>query len=381
MAERPLILFDALLVRPQPTGVARSILELTRALAAVDRGFDFAVLAAWPAMFADLGDAPGWKIRPCTWARRGTVVKAAYTQLVLPHIAKSLGAALLHSTQFVRPLRLPCASVVTVHDLAYLRYGATIQRVRQGYYRLCVPPSLRRADAIVTNSEATAREVVAAFPEVAARVTVTPFGTPEWALRRFAERPPTRRSADAPFLFVGTLEPRKNLERLLAAYERLLAVPSRPPHEEVPPLEIIGARGWNDRTIQRRLRRLIAGGKVRTLDYLEADQLAERLAGARALLYPSLHEGFGFPILEAMAAGTPVLTSARGAMAEVAGDAALLVDPMSEEAIVAGLERLIREPDLAAELVARGRHRVQRWRWRDTAEATVAVYRRLLAPG
>ncbi len=378
MADRPRIVLDALLVRPQPTGVGRSILELTQALAAADRGFDFTVLATHPELFADLDDTPGWTVRFCPRARGGTVVKAMYTQLALPGLVRSLGAALLHSLQFVGPLRLSCASVVTVYDLGYLHFPETVERSRLTYYRLLVPPTLRRADVIVTISEATAVDVAESFPAVAARVTTTPFGTPSWAVQRFAGLTPTPRPDDAPFLFVGTLEPRKNLARLLMAYERLLRRFDRSGGDVVPDLELIGAKGWNDSEIQSKLQGLLETGKVRVVDYLDADQLADRFGAARALLFPSLHEGFGFPILEAMAAGTPVLTSDRSSMAEVAGDAALLVDPTSVESIAAGLERLICEPDLLADLAARGKRRVERWSWQHTAEATVAVYRRLL---
>ena len=378
LADRPCIVLDALLVRSQPTGVGRSILELTQALAAADRGFDFTVLATHPELFADLGDAPGWTVRFCPRARGGTVAKAVYTQFVLPGLVRSLGAVLLHSLHFVGPLRPPCASVVTVYDLGYMHFPETVERTRRTYYRLLVPPTLRRAGAIVTCSEATAVDVAESFPAVAARVTTTPFGTPSWAVHRFAGLPPTPRPDDAPFLFVGTLEPRKNLARLLAAYERLLRRDDWRGSGAIPDLELVGAKGWNDSEIQHKLQGLLESGKVRVVDYLDADRLADRFATARALLFPSLHEGFGFPILEAMAAGTPVLTSDRSSMAEVAGDAALLVDPTSEEAIAAGLARLICEPDLLVDLAARGKRRVDRWNWQHTAEVTVAVYRRLL---
>jgi glycosyltransferase involved in cell wall biosynthesis len=204
------------------------------------------------------------------------------------------------------------------------------------------------------------------------------LGTPSWALVRFAGSPLHPPAADAPFLFVGTLEPRKNLVRVLGAYEKLLQRCGAETWERVPDLELIGAKGWNDSAIRRKLQNLLSTGKVRVLDYLDRDQLAGRYAAARALLFPSLHEGFGFPILEAMAAGVPVLTSDRGATAEVAGDAALLVDPTSEEAIVAGLERLITESGLSTELATRGKIQVARWTWKRTADLTTAVYDRIL---
>jgi len=294
--------------------------------------------------------------------------------LYLPKLAKSIGAGLLHSLQFVAPLRLPCPSVVTVYDLGYLHFPETVERSRRAYYQWLVPRTLRRASAIVTISASTAADVARSFPEVAERVTPTPLGTPSWALAQFADTPLRLPGADAPFLFVGTLEPRKNLVRVLEAYERLLTRFGVDGRAEVPDLELVGAKGWNDSAIRSKLRHLLGTGKVRVHDYLDRDLLATRLAAARALLFPSLHEGFGFPILEAMAAGVPVLTADRGATAEVAGDAALLVDPTSEEAIVEGMERLICDPELSAELAIRGRNQIVRWSWERTAELTTAVY-------
>jgi glycosyltransferase involved in cell wall biosynthesis len=128
---------------------------------------------------------------------------------------------------------------------------------------------------------------------------------------------------------VGTLEPRKNLENLVQAYRAFLDLPevrSRPAGE-VPQLQLIGGKGWKDSGLRRLMAPLVEAGQLKVLDYCGIEGLWESYGAACGLLFPSLHEGFGFPILEAMAAGLPVMTAARGAMAEVAGDHALLVDP------------------------------------------------------
>lgn len=380
MAERPLVLLDALLVQPEPTGVGRSILELTRALAARDRGFDFGLLTTHPEAFAPLEGVPGWRVLTCAGARGGTLRKALYTQFALPALATRLRAAVLHSLQFVAPLRLPCRSVVTVHDLAFQRFPGTVELPRRWYYEALVPATLRRAGRVVTNSQATAEDVAALFPSVGGRLRVTPFGTPSWVW----EQPDRRREGEAggPFLFVGTLEPRKNLPRILEAFRRFRdraeAAGGSPP----PVLSLVGGRGWGDSPLREPIRALTARGALRLEGYCQPARLWELYGAARALLFPSLHEGFGFPILEAMAAGLPVLTADRGAMREVAGDAALLVDPDDIEAIADGLARLDRDAALRARLIARGRERAREWSWERTAAATVGVYEELLAaPG
>ncbi len=377
MAERPLILLDGLLVQPEPTGVGRSILELTRALAARDRGFDFGVLTTHPAAFAPLVGVPGWRVLPCPAAGGGALRKALYTQFVLPALAARLGAAVLHSLQFVAPLRLPCPSVVTVHDLAYRRFPGTVELPRRWYYQALVPASLRRADRIVTNSAATADDVAAHFPSVRDRLRVTPFGTPSWVW----EQPVRGERADVggPFLFVGTLEPRKNLPRLLEAYRRFRDQAEAAGGPPPPDLNLVGGRGWGDSPLRGPIRALEARGALRLEGYCQPARLWDLYGAARALLFPSLHEGFGFPILEAMAAGLPVLTADRGAMREVAGDAALLVDPDDSEAIAAALFRLDRDAALRARLIARGRERARAWSWERTADATAAVYAEVMA--
>ncbi len=376
----PHIVLDALLVRPSPTGVGRSILELTRAMSEQERQLAFTVLATHPEMFDFLRGRSRWRVQTCRGAVGGTASKALFTQLRLPGLLSRLEATLLHSLQYVAPLRLPCRSLVTVHDLSYLRYPQTVEQPRRAYYRFLVPRTLAQADGIATNSAATASEVAEYFPAVAPRVTVTPFGTPSWSLAMPAPaRPPAE---DAPFLFVGTLEPRKNLERILAAYTIFLDRNQNSSSFKVlPDLVLVGGKGWNDKGIRQTIQKLEGRGKLHRLDYCGPDRLWRQYCLARALLFPSLHEGFGFPILEAMAAGLPVLTADRGAMAEVAGDAALLVDPENETSIAAGMERILTSSSLRDKLISRGHQRVKYWSWEKTASLTLDMYSRLAGSG
>ncbi len=372
---RPVVVLDALLLRPRPTGVGRSILELTTALAAEDRGLDFVVLATHPEMLAAIAARPGWRVLGCPAAVGGTLRKAVFTQVRLPGLLRTLKADLLHCLQFVAPLGAPCPVVVTVHDLGYLRFPDTVEEPRRSYYRLFVPRSLRRAAAVVCNSEATSADVRARFPVVAGRVRTTPFGAPSWV---WSMTPPAlARAEDAPFLFVGTLEPRKNLERLLRAY-RLFRQERRGRVGTVPALVLVGGRGWNDRGLRVLIGELCAEGALQLHDYCEPSELWRHYGSAGALLFPSLHEGFGLPILEAMAAGLPVLTADCGAMAEIAGDAALLVDPRDESAIAAALHRLCDDAALRRDLALRGRERAREWTWQRTAAATAQCYREVL---
>jgi glycosyltransferase involved in cell wall biosynthesis len=374
------VVLDGLLVRERPTGVGRSILELTAALAAEDRGYDFSVLATRPAMFTPVAGRAGWRIVDCPGAAGGTLRRAWFTQVRVPGLVRRLGGDLLHSLQFVAPLRLSAPSVVTVHDLAWQLFPGTVEQPRRTYYRLCVGPSLRRAAAIVTNSEATAADVRRLHPACAARVTVTPFGLPAWAREAAAAAVGSAAPGCAGrprFLFVGTLEPRKNLEGVVRAYERFLAAAGRPA-EACPSLLFVGARGWRDSGLRATMQSLQAAGHLEVRDYCPPHELWDLYRSAHGLLLPSLHEGFGFPILEAMAAGIPVLTADRGAMSEVAGDAALLAPPDDIGALATAMAALAWDESLRAGLVQRGRARIRDWTWERTAAATCGVYARVL---
>lgn len=373
--DRPLIVLDALLLRPQPTGVGRSILDWTRALAAEERFCDFAVLCTHPRLLAHLADRRGWRLVQCPAAGGDSVRKALWTQVAMPRLLRRLGAGLLHCLQFAGPLRACCPTVATVHDLGYLHYPQTIEQPRRTYYRWLVPRTLRGAAAVICNSQATAADVERQFPAVKGRVVVAPWGVPTWVQGRTPSAP--RDPATAPFLFVGTLEPRKNLERLLLAYAAFRRERAGK-NLACPPLVLVGGRGWQDSGLRQLLQRLIREGGVTVKDYCAEEELWHEYSLARALLFPSLHEGFGFPILEAMAAGVPVITSDRGAMAEIAGQAALLVDPLRQGDLVEGMRRLVDEPDLAPRLVARGRANLAAWTWDRTARITCEVYERVL---
>ena len=185
------------------------------------------------------------------------------------------------------------------------------------------------------------------------------------------------RPDDAPFLFVGTLEPRKNLERLLRAYRRCRDE-RRDGARTTPRLVLVGGRGWKDSNLRTLIEGLRADGALDLHDYCDTGALWRHYGTARALLFPSLHEGFGFPILEAMAAGLPVLTADRGAMAEVAGDAALLVDPLDEAAIAAGAPSPVRRRGLRQRPWPARPGAGAEWTWERTAAATAQCYRDVL---
>jgi alpha-1,3-rhamnosyl/mannosyltransferase len=241
--------------------------------------------------------------------------------------------------------------VVTVHDLAVFRHPEAFNRWTRSYSPRVVPHVLRAAQRVIAVSEFTRRELVELLGIPESKIRVIPNAVGD----EFTRDGPAE-SGDY-VLAVGTLEPRKNLERLVEAV--------RSSKRE---LRVVGARGWGG--VQ------VGGNGVRWLGEVDDAELARLYRGAACLAYPSLYEGFGIPIVEAMACGTPVVTTRGTAMEEVADGAAVLVDASDVEEIAAGIERAASEREA---LVARGLERARAFRWDAVADATVAVYREAAA--
>jgi alpha-1,3-rhamnosyl/mannosyltransferase len=273
--------------------------------------------------------------------------------------------------------RLP--AVVTVHDLSFVHYPEThpAERVRILNNRL--PRSLSVSRAILTDSFAVREEIIKHYQMPAEKVHAVHLGvSPLFKPRQSAVLGPllSRFGLERHryLLSVGTLEPRKNLVRVLRAFARLpAALRSRFP------LVVVGAAGWRDAPIFAELGPLERGGHVRVLGYVDDQTLAELYAGARAAIYASLYEGFGLPIVEAMASGAPVLTSNTGCMKELGENAALLVDPHDTDAIAAAMRRLLEDDAETERLRAVGIARARDFSWDRCARETLAVYRRVLS--
>jgi glycosyltransferase involved in cell wall biosynthesis len=290
---------------------------------------------------------PGVELHPVAFGGPGRATAAVRDTVwylgVLPFLAG--GADVLHCPTYRAPVRCSTPVVVTVHDLAVFRYPETFRRWTRTYSRRLVPLVVRAASRVIAVSEFTKRELVELLDVPEERVAVVANAVePVFA-------PEGPRAEGDYVLAVGTLEPRKNLARLAQAATRLGVE-----------LRIVGARGWG---------RVELPGSVRWLGEVPDEELAALYRGARCLAYPSLYEGFGIPVLEAMACGCPVVTSAGGACEEVAGGAAVLVDPLEVESIADGIER--------ARDGAAGIERARAFSWEEAAAATAAVYREAVA--
>ncbi len=269
------------------------------------------------------------------------------------------------------PRRAPGAppAVTMIHDLAFRVRSDDVPWQQRLYLGSLMPAAVRGAAAILCPSEATRRDLLDAYPApgLEQRVAVIREGPGIDARVPEAPLPP---GVEAPFLlFVGTIEPRKNLPRLLRAIRRLRR--RRP----LPPLVVAGRAGWAYGTALDELR---ADPGVRLLGHVDDATLAALYRSATALCLPSVYEGFGLPVLEAMAAGLPALVGNQGSLPELAGDAAVAVDPTDVGSIAEGLARLLDDAELRARLVARGRARARQFTWEAAATGTLQVIRGVL---
>jgi len=272
----------------------------------------------------------------------------------LPVRARRDGVDVLHCPTHRAPVRSPVPLVVTFHDLAVLRHPQTFNRWTRAYSRRALPRVARAATKLIAVSEFTKRELLELLDVAEDKVRVIPN----------AVGPPfTAEGEAAPgeyVLAVSTLEPRKNLPRLVEGYRRASL--------NGLPLLVAGAAGWGGVRVE--------GAGVRWLGEVADAELARLYRGARCVAYASLYEGFGLPLLEAMACGAPVVAARTPALEEVAGDAAVLVDPLDPDAIAAGLVEAI---DRREELRPKGLERAKAFDWREVARETVEVYREAAA--
>jgi glycosyltransferase involved in cell wall biosynthesis len=374
---RPLIAFDATSAPAQPAGAGRYTISLVKALTRVDQGHDYVIYArqhSLPAL-ADLGpNATVVDAGPLSRARR-----YAWEQTSLPLDLRRRGAKLLHSPHHTTPFFSPCSRVVTVHDVTFFLIPERYPWTRRFYFQAETYLSTKRARAILVPSHSAASDLRVVLHPPAGKVHVTYEGV-DPAFRPVDAEESARvcaRYGLAPgYLFsLGTLEPGKNRSTLLRALRRL--------RDEGRDLElaVAGQRGWGDEAMDSELGRLGLRENVRLIGYVPDADLPALFSAASIFVFPSLHEGFGLPALEALACGTPVVTSNRSALPEVVGDAALVVDPENDEAIAASIARVLDEPDLAQLLRQTGQERAAAFTWEACAQATLTVYHELLGEG
>jgi glycosyltransferase involved in cell wall biosynthesis len=371
LSGQPVIALDARLVG-YAAGIARYAVLLTAALANLDGPERYVVMRGRSGPGAGIGGSRAIQRKAFTPPHH----RLERWTLPIDFMLRQPWPSLVHSLDHVAPAWGPWRSVVTLHDLAFVLYPATHTPASRAYYA-ATGESVRRAERVIAVSQRTASDAVRLLGVDPARMRVVhEAAAPTFSPRSEASLAPLAQrlgfDAQRPYiLFVGTLEPRKNLPLLLEAFALLR-------NELDAQLLLVGSRGWLDEPIFAAHARSGTGDAARFLGALDEDDLAVLYSHAGVLALPSLYEGFGLPVLEAMACGAPVVCSTAGPLPEVAGDAAILLKPEDAHVWAGTMLDVLTGPHRSQELRRRGFLRSQAFSWERSALATRAVYREAL---
>ena len=288
----------------------------------------------------------------------------------------NLQSPLLHSTYYLMPYRPGLPTLLTVYDLIALLHPQTVSLRARLLFRLTTRLALAAADRVLTISASARDDLLAHFPIAAERVTAIPLAAdPRFRPQPAAEIARVREKYSLPdryIFYLGINKPHKNLPRLIEAYANL-----RTTHYALRNTPLIIAGAWDIRYPEARALAAPLGDAVRFLGPVDDADLPALHSGAALFAFPSLYEGFGLPVLEAMACGAPVICGNRSSLPEVAGDAALLVDPTDTESIAAAIRRLLEDDGLRRSMAERSLAQAARFSWPRTAAETLAVYREM----
>jgi glycosyltransferase involved in cell wall biosynthesis len=371
------VVLDARYIARRQSGVGAYAQRLIGGLASIDQRNRYTCLLAadGPGLPVAQANVAAWTTRVSFEDHlRGDLWLLAY----LPLRLRKLATDVYHGTAVFLPhVKLGFRTVVTIHDLVSFLFPQTVPKKYSLYMRLMTRLAARSADRIIAVSQATKADLERTLHVPATKIAVIHEAVgPEFA------RPVTPGAIDAvvrryglrhPYcLFVGNLEPRKNLPGLIEAFaevRRRLAGSARPPQ-----LVLAGPRAWLHTPIFRAVETHGLGDDVVFTDYVPHADLPALYAGATCFAFPSLYEGFGLPVLEAMAAGAPVVAARAGSIPEVAGDAALLVDARVPGELATAIETVLTDAALRERLVTRGRARAATFGWEAVARQTLAVY-------
>ncbi len=383
-AEPMRIAIDGSAIPRQMTGAGVYTYQLVRALTETAHEHRLIVFAR-PGLFDELAaQQPRLQVIPVDPASR--VARLAWEQAVLPLLLRRLRVDVLHSPHHHTPLAARLSSpksarlrrVVTIHDVTFLLLPQRYPLARRLYMEGVTRASVRVADTIIVPSQTVRHDVIRTLGVPEDRVVAIPEAAgPQYVPIEDEETlGRLRQKYHLPNRYIistGSQEPGKNRDRLIRAYTCLEGAGIDCP------LVVAGRPAWGYQGEHELVRRLGLDDQVRFLGYVPDDDMPALYSAATLLAFPSLYEGFGLPVLEAMACGTPVVTADVSAMAEVAGDAALLVDPRDVQALAEAMGRLLSDEALQADLRARGLERAKQFSWQRTARDTLSVYEKAAA--
>lgn len=363
---------DATAIPSRRVGAGNYIFNLVRKLAEIDAENQYFVFSK-PAHIVEWNlDKPNFSFLPISVGI--LPLRLAWEQTVLPAIVRRYKIDVLHSPHYTIPLLNPSRSVVTFCDMTFFLYPKLHSFWKRVFFNSMMRISSRRASGIITISESTKRDLLCIFKGISNKVHAIPLGVDsifspikdQNSIRQICSRHGLQMGEY--ILFVGLLEPRKNIPILLHAFRELVdrGIQKR--------LAIVGKRGWMYDNIFSTVQSLDLRDFVVFTNYVPEEELPYLYNGACLFVYPSFYEGFGLPVLEAMSCGTPVVTSNISSMPEIVGDAGLLVDPYNVRQLANAILRIVDDDDYRRSMQERGLQRAAQFSWEKTARKTINVY-------
>lgn len=368
------IAIDALPVKSLQHGMGTYIFNLLKEMAQLDQAHDFVVFKK-PSVFTDLEKSQRFNIQFRNLSK-GLARRVVWEYTTLPKLLQKEQVDIFWGPSNFLPLRKACKYVVTIHDLSSFTYAHTYPYLRRKYYQYIIKQAVKRADLIITDSEFSRQDIINTFSVLPEMVKKIYCGIDDIfrrieSLDAIAQVKSKYKLPDDFILTLGVIEPKKNTERLIRAYAQL-----RDKHNNVPKLVIGGSKkyGWNNRRIFELVETLVLKDAVNFTDFIEQKDLPVVYSAAKLFILPSLFEGFGLPVIEAMACGTPVITSKTSSLPEITGDAAVLINPYDTEEIGQAIIKVISDQQLQTEMRVKGFENVKRFSWQESAHELLCMF-------
>jgi glycosyltransferase involved in cell wall biosynthesis len=367
---------DATALPPQPVGAGNYIIQLIRALASLNVNDEFVIFAhqkGHALINLPEKDSFEWIILE----DRNPGSRLIWEQTLFPQLVKKSGVNLLHSLHYTRPMKLPCASVVTFHDMTFFLYPELHTRAKRLFFPLAIRASARRADALIAVSESTRQDVIRVLGISPEKIITIQSGV-DPAFRPINDTVAKGKIAekyDLPerfILYVGLIEPRKNLPMLISAFKRF--IDSGKDYK----LVLVGSYGWMYEKLLKQINNLDLEGMIYFTGYVSQEDLPLVYNLSSLFVYPTIYEGFGLPVLEAMACGVPVITTDVSSLPEIVGEAGMLVPVNDVEALYGAMIAVLGDEDVRRKMINKGMQRAAKFTWEQTAKLTFQVYQQVM---
>jgi glycosyltransferase involved in cell wall biosynthesis len=367
---------DTTALPAQPGGAGTYIIQLVRALTSLDCDHDFVIFANQDKHKIFVLEEKG-NVQWVLGSNKKPARRLIWEQTTLPRLARETRIDILHSPHYTRPLQLGCRSVVTFHDMTFFLTPHLHGLAKRIFFPIAIRYSARQADALIAVSDNTRRDSIRILGISPDKIATTPLGV-DPRFRPILKQDVLlrlRKKYNLPekfLLFLGTIEPRKNLPTLLGAFSHLVN------NGFSYDLAVVGQVGWMHEEVDNLVEKLDLNQRIHFTGYLPTEDLPAIYNLADAFIYPSVYEGFGIPPLEAMACGTPVITTKSSSMMEIVGDAGILVDPINEETLADAILTLSEDKELQGKFSKRGLQRAATFTWERTAHETLKIYERVV---